>query len=392
MAQRGRPSQRGELKRTAVRAGTSEESVRAFFFRPGKLSRQLRQAIAEAVAETGYRPGTSTRSQLRGVRVGYEIPRLLPGSTAGPVMARQLQLLVLVLERVGGTLLPFVVDPPAAAQAQRVFAGTSAERDDPALAQAAWLRDYQAALAPERYREQLRRHQVSAFIVNDPRVDDRRLAALADEGITAVALAPARRSSPPGSEDRRVSWVANDYVVGFRALIDDLRAANRTRVAHLGFAPDRSVVPEVRRDAFVQVAGERPRLELHYERSLDNSGVPAVQRFLREHKIDALVCDSDDLANVAFSAAQLLGRDCARSASGPRALAITGIDDAPVRRHVPPECQWPTLALDEHAYYDAVIEVLTRRHKGEAEPIQITVAPVVVGPLGQDASHRRHLS
>ena len=366
--------------------------MRAFFFRPGKLSRQLRQAIAEAVAETGYRPGTSTRSQLRGVRVGYEIPRLLPGSTASPVMARQLQLLVLALDRVGGTLLPFVVDPPAAVQAQPVFAGTSAEREDPALGQLAWLRSYQAALAPERYREHLRRHQVGAFIVNDPRVDDRRLAALADEGIVAVALAPARRSSPPGSEDRRISWVANDYVVGFRAIIDDLRAANRTRVAHLGFAPDGSVIPEVRREAFVQVAGERPRLELHYERSLDSSGVPAVERFLREHEIDALVCDSDDLANVAFGAAERLGRDCARSASGSRALAITGIDDAPVRRHVPPECQWPTLALDEPAYYDAVIEILSRGYKGDAEPIQITVAPVVVGPMGHDPSHRRHLS
>ena len=366
--------------------------MRAFFFRPGKLSRRLRQAIAEAVAETGYRPGTSTRSQLSGVRVGYEIPRLLPGSTASPVMARQLQLLVLVLERVGGTLLPFVVDPPAAVQQQPVFGGTSTEREDPALSQAAWLRAYQAALAPERYREQLRRHQVSAFIVNDPRVDDRRLAALADEGVTAVSLAPARRSSPPDSEDRRISWVANDYVVGFRALIDDLQAANRTRVAHLGFAPDGYVIPEVRREAFKQVAGDRPRLELHYERSLDSSGVPAVERFLREQEIDALVCDSDNLANVAFSAAQRLGRDCARSASGSRALAITGIDDAPVRQHVPPECRWPTLALDEHAYYDAVVDVLTRRHKGEADPIQVTVPPVLVGSLAHDASHHRELS
>ena len=43
--------------------------------------------------------------------------------------------------------------------------------------------------------------------------------------------------------------------------------------------------------------------------------------------------------------------------------------------------------LNEHAYYDAVIEVISRSHKGEAELIQITVAPVLVGSLGQDASH-----
>ena len=181
MAQRGRPSRRDELKQTAVRAGTSE-NLWGFLL-------QARQALAR-VASIHRRSRGRDRLPPRNIHAAPAAgsPRRVRDPAPATGINRQ---------RSDGSPVA-AAGPPVGSRRGHIAAvrGRPARRSTSAtglrrnkrraegsvLGHAAWLGAYQAALAPERYREQMRRHQVSAFIVNDPRIDDRRLAALADEG------------------------------------------------------------------------------------------------------------------------------------------------------------------------------------------------------------------
>lgn len=383
MARGHRPSRAHELAEVARLADTSTESVRAFFFRPGRLSVGLRQRIADAVAATGYRPGTSTKRLLDGVRVGFQLPRMAPGSTVSPVMSELLQRLVVAVQRAGGLLVPFVVDPPVPPDLD-VRGGTAVERESPHLGEGGWVRTYEQSLAPEAYRDVLRKHGVSAFVLGDQRVDDARIAAMAEDGVPIVGLGEVftRRSSGEAQLDADASFVASDYRAGVAALVQSLTDAGCSRLAHVRFADDGSGVPVSRRAAVLAAMGDQPDLAIHYEDSWTGRPAGALDRFLAEHRPEGVVCDSDELANLVWLAAERVGLQPGRQAGAGR-IIVTGVDDAPVRRH-----RWPSLTLDYEAFMAAVVEILIKQRGSDRGVHQSYVPPVMVGPLGRDPDER----
>lgn len=404
-----RPSRTAEIEqvRRIAGPGVTAASIRSFFSRPERLSADLRQRIATAVAEVGYRPRHPTRGGLDSVRIGIEIPRAYTPTGPSPIMSSQLVELILAAQRRGATLVPFVVDPVVPG-VDDVAGGTEAERRVPQLGLYAWQRTYAKTLAPREYAAVMRRSRVRAFIVNDLIVDDARLQTLNDNGVAYVALGAPMRTLPDGSvgADTRHSYVEDDVDAGIAAMVHALRDAGAMRFAHLGFAPDDSVVPHARVSAVTAVVGSVPHHEVHYELiQQDHSrSVATVRDWLRAEElgsVDALICDSDSLADLVRTAAPQAGRHVVRDPRERAAdrpdltpLAVCGNDAAQVRTTGDRDERtwWMTMHADGDAVADAAMDVLAARiDAGDGPAIAQLVPPIMIGMLGGPPDHRAPL-
>ncbi|MBO1756925.1 hypothetical protein [Allobranchiibius sp. CTAmp26] len=357
--------------------------MKNFFSRPGRLSPELRQSIAEAVAQVGYRPIRRPSGALKGIRVGYQMPR--SWSRPSSVMQSQLTELVRAVQTAGGLLVPFVVDVEVPGVVD-VIGGTPAERADRTLGLEAWHREYAAGRTIPTYHDMIRTHGVNAFVVNDLAGDDPRLNTLRAEQVPYVALGRPQETSPRPAGSAH-PYVETDNALGIarEVLLLWQRTGCRT-FGHVGFAEDGSGVPAQRTlDTRVAVQGaaaragivaaEVPKLAVAYShsRASSTSTLGRILEWLESHQdLDAVVCDSDHIAYLVHEAAS----------RGGRALMLTGNDDDPIRRTVFPEAQrWMTLRGDQPSAMRAAIDLLAQIRAGQT-PSHRAVPPNIIGAPG----------
>lgn len=379
-----RPSTREEVELVCQIAGVKKDSVKNFFSRPGRLSPEMRQRIADAVAEVGYRPARLHRGTLAGLKIGYQLPRTWENPSE--VMYRQLGEIATVTQSWGAQLSTFVVDPTVDGVAE-VVGGTPDERSDAALGIQGWYRSYSQSLAPAIYRQLLTTQGIQAFLVNDLLVDDRRLDMLRQERTPYVALGKPHETNP--DSDRPHPYVETDNYRGIKAMIELLRTAGARDFGHVGFADDDSTVPAQRRTSVTSAVGHNvPHTVVPYANSRDGSGgyVQSLTKWLFMHDhLDAVICDSDDIAHLVHQAARSAGRsveqntDRLREDAPDRPLLITGNDDSAIRRFVKPSERWMTMVGDSRSRFVATMEQLQRVWNGNFSPDPVLVAPNIIG-------------
>lgn len=390
-----RPSRKDEVDTVCRLAGCTPASVRNFFTRPGRLSAELRQLIASAVAEVGYRPLHPGRGVLEGARLGYQLPRTWSSASPNDVMTKTFQELVLASQRQGAALIPVIVDPFVMGVSD-VSAGTDQEQTDDLLALQGWHRRYAESLAPAEYQRMMRKFGVQGFFVNDLLVDDRRLQALHDWGIPYVAMGRSMRTvQEVVVDDDSHPSVETDNRAGIAKMVQLLRGAGCHTFAHLGFVFDDSVVPYDRMAAVRAAVGQSVApLRLHYEKiDLErDANVGAVAAWLNDNQmVDAVICDSDGLADLLRSAAPQAGRHLVRNldahdvAGSDRPLMACGNDDNPVRRTSRAESTWwMTMHGDRPNQVRRTVELMASRlHSGSIAPISVLVPPIIVGAPGR---------
>lgn len=363
-------------------AGVSRQSVKNFFSRPGVLATGTRRRIADAVAEVGYRPARSSAGSLEGVRVGYELPRAW--GTASPIMTRQFECLVAAVQRASGTLIPFVVDVEVDGEFPFEFGGAELEK---------WRVRYASSRAPSVYQEMLRQHSLNAFVVNDIRLDDERMALKQTDGIDVVAMGlPVVDATTPEVSRTAIPFVETDNQSGISAMVRLLVASGCTRIGHVGFSDDGGPIAAQRRASVRDGCGPHAsvvaEMQVPYRDSLDTDLMVRrlVEWLSRNPNIDAVVCDSDAIAFAVYHAAYRLDRNLDQTSIDSRArnrpLMLAGNDDSVVRSTVPVNHRWMTLRPNIRAVAEAVVEVLSLvRMSGTAE-VSRFVEPCVVDPVG----------
>lgn len=356
--------------KVAASANTTEHVVRSFFSRPWKLSPELRQAIATAVAAHGYRPQTPSRQPLAWKVVGVEVPRSWSPYEDNIVFPAQLFALVAEVQRLGGQVTPFAVDPVLPGTSDVTGGSTAQQQESIEVGHQAWLSTYAQALAPEIYVRARRARRISGFVVFDPRRNDRRIATLIDNGIPFVVLG---LPADPGG----IIYVETDNDWGVRELIRQAQVAGCRTFAHFGFTDDGSTVPQNRRRSLVAELGSGvPRYTKDYEKSGDDAVIANLAAWLTRIRPDAVVCDSDDYAALIARAAPLAGRVVARRHVQEHDLVLTGNDDAPVRRAA--SIPWLSLRPPNGEMAQAAARSLGQLVSGEpTEPVLIR--PIVVG-------------
>lgn len=398
----GRPSRAREIDEVrALAGGVTAASVRSFFSRPERLSPELRQRIAEAVVEVGYRPIHPRRGALAGARLGFELPRAYVGATQSRPMTRRFQDLVVASQRQGAIVVPFIVDPVVHGLTD-VVGGTDDERADPQLALYGWRRRYAETLAPAEYQRVMRAAHLKGFFVDDLHVDDPRLQDLREKTVAYVAFGqPMRTLDGAIVTDERHTFVENDNRSGIARMVRLLRGAGCRRFAHLGFQLDDSVVPYARRDAVAAAIGApvpQP-LEVHYQKiSTDRpASVARIVEWLNLDDladVDAVICDSDSLCDLLRRAAPAAGRRLARGLAASdgtdRPLMTCGNDDAPVRTEgdADPETWWMTMHADGPRLAQKGLDLMAARlETGSTDPTSELVPPIIVGAPGHDPQH-----
>ncbi len=369
---RGRPSTTDRYRDIAQRAHRSEHSVRSFFSRPATLSAQARRDIAAAAAAVGWRPAQRGHGPLANAGVGYQIPRSWSGADNSIFSAILIACLV-ELERAGGWLAPFMVDPEVLGYVHGQVLGP-----DPGIPHQDCLSDYALNLAPEVYRRVFRTRHLKAFIVNDPRTADARLKALDEDRVPYVVL------GSPEHPQTRFS-VDIDHVQGFEAMTAHLLAAGcrRSELAHYGFTDDGTLVPPRRRAAVARALGVReeavPRLQRHYEATNDEHEIARLTRWLADQEPQAVVCDSDSMAALVARAAAGCGRRVRSRLGEPGALLLAGCDDAPIRQAQASTDRWMTLRQPAPLWARSTVQLLAEASSG-VQPRHILVPPTVVDP------------
>ena len=159
-------------------------------------------------------------------------------------------------------------------------------------------------------------------------------------------------------EDTRVSCVRFDGAEAASQLIDKLIGDGRGHFAYL-CGRNSSWIDKQRRDWFSSALARQGlvfQAEGHGDYSYD-SGFKEASLLLRRSKVDALVCGNDVMAIGARDAAvRLLGRHV------PGDLAIVGQDGIAMAGW---ECHdLTTLALDQVAFIDAIMELIERHETG----------------------------
>lgn len=367
---RGRPSTVERYREIAGRAHRSEHSVRSFFSRLATLSGEARRDIAVAVAAVGWRPAQRGHGPLANAGVGYQVPRSWSGMD-NPIFSETLVACLVELERAGGWLAPFMVDPEVSGYVHQQGRGP-----DPGVRHQDWLSEYALNLAPEVYRRMFRTRHLKAFIVNDPRTADVRLQVLDEDRIPYVVL-----GSPEHLQARFSADI--DDAAGFEAMTAYMLAAGcrRSGIAHYGFTDDGTLVPPRRRAAVARALGLReeavPRLQRHYEATNDEHEVDRLLRWLLDHEPQAVVCDSDIMAALVTRAAASCGRRIRSRLGEPGTLLLAGCDDAPIR-HLLPE-RWMTLRQPSQLWARSAVQLLAEAMVG-GHPRRALVPPTVVDP------------
>lgn len=377
----GRPSRENEVDEVMRIAGASRESVRNFFHRPGRLSPEMRQRIAGAVAQTGYRPIRRAHGSLSGVAVGYQMPKFW--SEPSPVMLEQFHELLEAAQTADAHLVPFVVDPRVEG-VDGVVGGTSDEQATAKGGLQGFYRQYANAMAPHLYRDMMHKRQVQMFVVNDLAVDDPRLRMLKEEGVPYVALG-FPRSESGDARDSDHPFVETDNRSAIIAMAGMLRESGCRTFGHVGFSDDASHVTQDRRDAVNEAVGRVPAFPISYLDSLDPDDPThraALAEWLRAHDVDAVLCDSDALAYMVHRAADLADRSVVQDpillhAARRRTLMLTGNDNSLHRRRVATEQRWMTMSPPERAKMQATITLLS--HLREHGPDTV-VAGVLIPP------------
>lgn len=377
----GRPSRTSEVDEICRLTGASRESVRNFFHRPGRLSSDMRQSIATAVAITGYQPVRRAKGALTGVPIGYQMPKFW--SVPSPVMELQFRELLGASQSAGAHLVPFAVDPRVSGVTD-VVGGTNYERGDTSRGLQGWYREYANMLAPAAYAEVMRERSVQMFVVNDVAVDDPRLEMLASEGIPHVALGLPRWSHPDGHR-RAHPYVETDNRAGIVDMARILREAGCRTFGHVGFTDDASHVTDDRRDAVRAAVGRAvPSFGISYLESLSPARHPQLSEWLRANDVDAVLCDSDALAYTVHLAGVAVGRSPVQDPhaldDGPgRPLLLTGNDNSYHRTWVKPAERWMTMEPPERQKMAATVELLEHlRAGGGSAATSILVAPRIL--------------
>lgn len=379
----GRPSRVNEVDRVCELSGASRESVRNFFHRPGRLSPELRQTIANAVATTGYRPIRRTQGSLHGVPVGYQMPK--SWSVPSPVMELQFRELLAATQSAGAHLVPFTVDPRVPG-VDDITGGTSEERADAEAGLQGWYRQYANTLAPSVYHEKMRERSVQMFVVNDLAVDDPRLEMLQNEGIPYVALGKPRTSSPHTDRAPHPS-VETDNRTAIIEMVRILRSAGCSRFGHVGFSDDASHVTHDRRDAVHKAVGHVPSLAISYFDSLGPANGThhlRIRDWLLAHDVDAVLCDSDALAYMVHLAAPSASRSTIQDPEAlhnhaHRSLMLTGNDNSYHRMWLPTAERWMTMAPPERQKMQATVELLGElRSRGKPALRRVLIPPHIV--------------
>jgi DNA-binding LacI/PurR family transcriptional regulator len=159
-------------------------------------------------------------------------------------------------------------------------------------------------------------------------------------------------------EDARASSVRFDGAEAAAEIVDKLVSDGRGHFAYL-YGRKSSWIDKQRRDWFGDALtrhGLAFEAESHGDYSYD-SGFKEASLLLRRSKVDTLVCGNDVMAIGARDAAvRLLGRQV------PGDLAIVGQDGIAMAGW---ECHdLTTLALDQAAFIDAVVELIERQETG----------------------------
>ncbi|MFD8494944.1 substrate-binding domain-containing protein [Amycolatopsis sp. NPDC059657] len=370
---RGRPKTDEHYTAIAEQAHTTTNMVKNFFSRPSKLGAKTRRQIADVVADYGWRPATHRRGTLAGKTIGYEVPR--SWTSPNPIFIATFYACTLAIQRQGGRVAPFVVDP--------AIPGYEHENHED------WLFRFGRTIAPRAYQEVFSRQRVNAFVVDDPRVGDERLSWMDEDRIPYVVL------GTPEHAERRFNTDIND-AQGFKAMVGRLCAAgcSRHKVAHYGFAEDGTMVPGRRRSAVAQALGIRPegvpRLDRPYQATDDLAEIERIAAWLRKRQPDAVVCDSDAFAMLVSAAAPRAGRRISLRLSDPRdptELLLAGCDDLPARRTA--ESRWMTLRQPAGAWAEKVVELLANAIHGDP-PRRILVEPEIVDPPLESAKLSDH--
>jgi DNA-binding LacI/PurR family transcriptional regulator len=255
-------------------------------------------------------------------------------------------------------------------------------------------------MAPAQYEGLMKKFQVKGFFVNDLLVDDRRLQALLDRAVPYVAMGRPMRTAmghTMGSVDKDVvdddrhPYVENDNRAGIARMVQLLRDAGCHTFAHLRFAFDGSVVPHDRMAAVKSAVGKSvEHLSIPYDK-IDvewPTNVRAVADWLNTDQmvnVDAVICDSDRLADILRSAARNAGRrlvrDLGTAASGDWPLMTCGNDDNPVRRTGGPESTWwMTMHSNRTTCMQKTVDVMASRlQAGSTAPTSVLVPPIIVG-------------
>ncbi len=162
-------------------------------------------------------------------------------------------------------------------------------------------------------------------------------------------------------EDTRVSCVRVDGTEAASQIIDKLVGHGRRHFAYL-YGRNSSWIDKQRRNWFSNALARHGlafEAEGHGDYSYD-SGFKEASLLLRRSKVDALVCGNDVMAIGARDAAiRLLNRNV------PGDLAIVGQDGITMASW---ECHDLTsLALDQVAFIDAIVQLIERRETGHGE-------------------------
>ncbi len=343
----------------------------------------MRQAIASAVATTGYRPIRRAKGALLGVAIGYQLPKFW--STPSPVMELQFRELLSAVQSAGAQLIPFVIDPRIAG-VNDVVGGTSEEKGDKGQGLQGWYREYANRLAPSVYQEVMRERSVQMFVVNDLAVDDPRLEMLAAEGIPYVALG-LPRSSTEGGPTQFHQYVETDNHNAIVEMVRLLRDAGCRTFGHVGFTDDASHVAADRQDAVRDAVGRGvPSFRISYFDSQRVRRYPQLSEWLRENDFDAVLCDSDALAYAVHLAGVAIGRSANQDPrtlhlydAPRRALMLTGNDNSYHRNWVLPEERWMTMEPQERQKMLATVDLLQHLRVGDDPgPQGILVPPRII--------------
>jgi DNA-binding LacI/PurR family transcriptional regulator len=368
-ARRGRPKTEEHYEAIARAACTTPVVVRNFFSRPGKLGADTRRRVATAVAEYGWRPATRRRGPLSGATIGYEVPR--SWTAPNPIFAATFYACTLSVQRADGRVAPFVVDPQI-----RDYVHTAESSADQGGAHEDWLFRYGRRLAPRAYDEAFRHQQLRGFLVDDPRGDDVRLSWLDQHHVPYVVLGTPDR---PGGR----FYADIDDAKGFETMVQRLLDAGCSahRIGHYGFADDSTLVPARRRKAVARALGaERNRglrRERPYQAADDSDEVKALVVWLKQHRPDAVVCDSDAMAALVAAAAPAAGRRVNTALEQPADILLAGCDDTLIRRNA--GTPWMSLRQPASQWASAATDLLADAIRGRP-PRAMLIEPEVVDP------------
>ncbi|MDN6486447.1 MAG: LacI family transcriptional regulator [Ancrocorticia sp.] len=324
----------------AQAAGVSRQTVSKVVNFQDRVSKDLQEAVLQAIKETGYRPSSMARS-LALQRTGLVAFRVGEG-----------------MRNEASLLDPFM----------REVARIGAEHDYRLVLDAV-PGDDSAQIAS--YQDLTASRSVDAVIIVETHPDDLRARWLTDNNVPFVAF-----GRPWGEDSAKHSWVDVDSRLGIRQAVEHLHDRGHSRIGYIGSPVDGGRHEDRRegwREAMAELSPDSVSDGLAYlsfESRRRDLGAN-IDAFLESAEPTAVVCQDDQFAHEAMRSAVRVGLKPGED------FAVVGFDDSMVARRAQPAISSVAQPLTMAA--TLVWEALLPQIRGEQDkPLQVLIPPELV--------------